>query len=376
MNGGGYNFLNNCQCSLNKTSIGLRKVMVRNVFLALVSVIVFFSAAELLCRLKYQPHIIDTNNMFEYDKDKVYALKRNYVDTFAGHKVRTNSFGYRDREIPIIKSSNTIRLLAVGDSITFGHRVSEKQTYPKRLEMILNRRIRNKHFEVINTAVPGNSPFQEYYDLKRGLKFSPDIVIVQFTLNDVSEPYKIFKRYGGRGIDYHGVEDIPFLHYFFMRHSAFYIFLDNLFTRIRFGEVIWNKVKAKVVAEADKLRWDVAAYEPNSPKVKEAWRECLKWIQKEVDLCKSHKIKFILLISPVDFQIANPHVRYAQRVLKDFAVRNNIEAIDLIPYLEGKAVKDYFFDWGHYTPRGHLFVAKEVLYPVVRRILEEKGTGN
>ncbi len=97
----------------------LRKIII-NLLLSLISIILFFGVAEVISRMKYTPQKIDYKWIFEYDKDKVYRLKKNHIGSFADRDVITNSQGYRDSEIPIQKPLNTIRILVIGDSITFG----------------------------------------------------------------------------------------------------------------------------------------------------------------------------------------------------------------------------------------------------------------
>jgi hypothetical protein len=55
------------------------------------------------------------------------------------------------------------------------------------------------------------------------LPLEPDAVIVQFVLNDVVEPRRFLRRHGGKGLDYHGVEDVPYWHWLLSQHSAFYL---------------------------------------------------------------------------------------------------------------------------------------------------------
>ncbi|MDD5085561.1 MAG: GDSL-type esterase/lipase family protein, partial [Candidatus Omnitrophica bacterium] len=304
--------------------------IVKNIIFAILIFISFFTIAELLCRFLYTPG----KNIFEYDKDKIYKLKSNIKDgRFAGKLVQTNSFGYRDSEIPVTKTGNTVRILVVGDSVTFGHGVDAEDTYSKCLERRLNEEIKLYRFEVINTAVPGNSPFQEYYDLKRGLIFKPDIVVVQFVSNDLVEPYKAFRRYGGRGIDYHNIDDACWLHNFLMDKSALYVFLDTVAKKIRYGSLTNADLKRKAVKEEVDLGWNAAADIPKDENVHKAWQECLKWMQKEVDLCRANGISCILLVTPVDFQLADKSRTYAQRILQDFALQNKIEFLDLLPSL-------------------------------------------
>ena len=295
----------------------------------------------------------------------------------------------------------------VGDSVTFGHGVVAEDTYSKCLERRLNNEIKLYHFDVINTAVPGNSPFQEYYNLKRGLIFKPDVVIIQFVLNDVVEPYKVFRRYGGRGIDYHGIDDAFWLHNFLKDKSALYIFLNKVVERIRYRSLTNAGLKRKAMAEEVDLDWDVAADIPkdNDENLHRAWQECFKWLQQEVDLCHANQVDCILFVSPVEFQLVNESRTYAQIVLKEFALKNRIGFVDILPLLRAEAKsklivkyglpeqfsfidivnvvnpKDlheiwssYFLDLDHYNPMGHVLVSN-VLYPFIYDLVK-KHTGS
>jgi hypothetical protein len=155
--------------------------------LALLSTTLFLGTAEWLARIRYDPLREDAKNVFEYDPEKWFRLKANFNGHFALKPVVTNSYGQRDGEIPVEKPSGTRRILVLGDSISFGHAVLVQESYPERLESLLNDSARGR-FDVINTAAPGNAPHQEYVDLRRSLRFEPDYVLLQFSLNDVVEP--------------------------------------------------------------------------------------------------------------------------------------------------------------------------------------------
>ena len=53
--------------------------------------------------------------------------------------IETSSLGFRDREMAVDKPSGVFRILALGDSFTFGVGVEGNQAYPKVLETLLNR---------------------------------------------------------------------------------------------------------------------------------------------------------------------------------------------------------------------------------------------
>jgi lysophospholipase L1-like esterase len=109
----------------------------------------------------------------------------------------TNSLGIRhDREITN-KPNNGIRILCLGDSVTFGYRVPESfpedhlnfnpdhQPYPLLLEQRLRNSNPDRSIEVIDMATPGYTTHQGLAWLKRDIaKFKPDLVTVNFGWND------------------------------------------------------------------------------------------------------------------------------------------------------------------------------------------------
>lgn len=374
------------------------KRLLQNLLLAFTSVFLFLGAAEGLARLGYRPARIRYEGIFEYDREKVYALKRNLAQgVFAGKPVATNSLGQRDREIPLRKPRNGFRVLALGDSVTFGHGVQAEETWPERLEGRLAARFPSLQVEVVNTAVPGNSPFQEYFDLERALVLVPDAAVIQFVLNDVVERYKVFRRYGGKGKDYHGVEDLPYWDWVISQRSGLYLLLKDVAARVRFGTLTSDGVREKAVGKEADLSWNAGADEPRDPKVQEAWRECLVWMQREVDLCKARGMAVLLVVTPVEFQFHDGSRTYAQRRLLEFASGNGIGYLDLLPTLRERAADEvmardpqpagsethefaarhpevwksvwqkYFLDYNHFTPAGHELAA-EVLFPLLERV--------
>jgi lysophospholipase L1-like esterase len=98
--------------------------------------------------------------------------------------VSTNEMGLRGRPVP--PKGKAVRILAIGDSCTFGIGVDDDLTWPAQMEKVLNQ-TGGGGFEVINAGVPGYSAFQGLrYLAERGLSLQPDIVIAGFGFNDSS----------------------------------------------------------------------------------------------------------------------------------------------------------------------------------------------
>jgi lysophospholipase L1-like esterase len=106
--------------------------------------------------------------------------------------IKINSDGFRDVEYTIEKPPNTIRIIALGDSFTFGWGVNLSDTYVKLLEKKLNEINTTINFQVMNFGVPGYNTLEEIELLKKkGLKYKPDIIIIGYTADDAFNNTKI-----------------------------------------------------------------------------------------------------------------------------------------------------------------------------------------
>ena len=95
----------------------------------------------------------------------------------------TNADGLRNP--PLAPDGARVRILVLGDSITFGLGVNNDETWPAQLERVLNRTAGPATYEVLNAGISGYSAFQglRYLD-KYGLRFHPSAVVACFGQND------------------------------------------------------------------------------------------------------------------------------------------------------------------------------------------------
>jgi lysophospholipase L1-like esterase len=121
--------------------------------------------------------------------DVVYELKPNRSWLFLKTTTRTNSLGLRGHEYAVDKPAGARRVVGLGDSVMFGWGVEEQQSYMSALEADLTR-ARGAPVEVLNLAVPGYNTMQEVASLEsKGLRLSPDVVLVNYCLNDWAAPF-------------------------------------------------------------------------------------------------------------------------------------------------------------------------------------------
>ncbi|HMH50165.1 MAG TPA: GDSL-type esterase/lipase family protein [Candidatus Acidoferrum sp.] len=126
--------------------------------------------------------------------ERLGSLARPNLDvrkTFGGHervvRVTTNASGLRGAEVPTGKLPGQRRVLALGDSFTFGDAVEAEETWPAQLEARLNRGGSTSRWQVVNAGIPGHGTGQQLL-LARMLeeRVRPDVVVLGFTVvNDV-----------------------------------------------------------------------------------------------------------------------------------------------------------------------------------------------
>jgi lysophospholipase L1-like esterase len=93
-----------------------------------------------------------------------------------------NPDGFRGAPIDREKPAGLRRIVALGDSNTFGWDVDEGANWPAQLQALFSRQ--GQRAEVVNAGVWGYTSFQGRRRLDEILPFNPDIVLVSFGAND------------------------------------------------------------------------------------------------------------------------------------------------------------------------------------------------
>jgi lysophospholipase L1-like esterase len=101
-----------------------------------------------------------------------------------------NGDGFRSGEFTP-KPAGVYRIIALGDSCTFGYFAREEmigyvmRPYPLELQRLIERRLGEGRVEVLNAAVPGYNSYQGVMLLRTKLRgLEPDLITVRFGWND------------------------------------------------------------------------------------------------------------------------------------------------------------------------------------------------
>jgi lysophospholipase L1-like esterase len=308
-----------------------------------------------------------------------------FAPHYVGVPVSVNRLGLRDREVAVPKPAGTVRILGVGDSVTFGYGVPLEDTYLKILEARLSARAGSgARYEVVNAGVE-ECGLDAYLDAVRTLApvLTPDLVLVGIVLNDI-ERYDDELAAAPRR-----VAATPGLarraHGALLRRSQLFFASERAARSLLY--------RLHVLDIADLYGSPLRALTQEGPTIERAWDSSLRVLEGIVDLARARGLRLVLVVFPVEVQLdAAAIARYRrdygvtvparaldgepQRRLAAFGAAHDVPVIDLLPafraaggsdlYLRGGPIR---FDPVHPSRRGHRVVAEAIAQALVERRL-------
>jgi len=323
------------------------------IMLAILSVLLPWADLE-LCLRPFVELGSKQTNLFISDPELGWRLRPDANAEWGDVRVKINANGLRGPLVPYARDESSIRLLYLGDSVTFGYGLPEyEQSFPFRAEPLLE-----EHFgvnvETINAGVGGYSPWQELaYLRKQGIRYSPDLILIGFVLNDVTEKMDL-RAFGGSGagtqlgLSYHSKLD------WLRHHSALLRFADTVLARRRFGpDVVAGAAKQEVLRIRHLMQGD------RNPRIEEAWRITLENLDGIFDFCRQHEISVALVVFPARSQLKNiAKLDLPQRKVVAHARSREVPVFDLLRPMANvdsnsrRQSQPLFIDHTHLTARG------------------------
>jgi hypothetical protein len=294
---------------------------------------------------------------YQYDSKVGHRLvpgQRSYTHSFP---VATNSHGLREREFPTLPERGVVRILCLGDSLTFGDGVAVEDTYPKQLEALLRKK-GNAKYEVINAGVPSYDTWQEVvYFQEWGVQLRPRIVVMGFYANDPvprPETVKNFLTPGGtlRRQGFGGMFPDSVVHA--LKGSRLLLFLRD---RI-------SKVVNRIHPSFEYLHQQSLLTGTENSFVERGWREVDASLETMASLRKEHGFTLLLVIFPMPEQLVHDHPRaYYQSRVQAIANKHAIPSIDLLDSFkrEFNGFGSLLIEWdGHPNPNAYRIATKEI----------------
>jgi hypothetical protein len=324
-------------------------------------------------------------------------------------KVKINSKGLREREIPYDKPAGVIRILLLGDSMTEAIQVPLENTFAYLLESRLNQIAGANQFQVINAGVSHYGTDNELlYFQYEGYKYEPDIVILAFlTTNDVSNnsyelgggsPYFILNAKGELEI-----KDFPLptdnsipnrLRLFLGTNFQSYNFVSRTVrtqipTVVGFLQSLGIMRKASQASMTNGIPTDFFVYAANyETRWENAWaitQQLILQIKREVE---ARNARFMVVIfSPQfvhvreqnwqEYLNAFPAMNQLEwdldkpdRLMVEFLREQQIPFLHTTPYFQAEAKRTseplYFPADGHLSPAGHRLAAQLIAEEMLR----------
>lgn len=269
--------------------------------------------------------------------------------------MRINAHGFRDHELRVPKPEGEVRILVLGDSITWGDYLPAQEVYVERLESRLRAR-GARQVEVVNAGV-GDMGLRGEVELllERGLAVEPDVVIVAFYLNDSRPPWGFPAERGHRGwLRRHSMLANRVYDWALLRrwlHERGEGRLDWVSAASRLG---WRQDRDQFLELAALARYDWgAAWQPAS------WQEVDAQLARLEAIAEQHDFRTVLVSLPVAFQVQASFLEDTpQRELARLAAARGFEFVDLLPALRQRADEELFFDHCHPTSLGNDVIAE------------------
>jgi hypothetical protein len=180
--------------------------------------------------------------------------------------------------------------------------------------------------------------------------------VLLFCLNDVTEKYLTLKRFGGTGVDYHGVLDGS-LNRIVLSIASMRKY-SSLLTALTPSRASARRQEAYSVG----MLWTA----PDAEHVREAWQQAETELDELRKECHQNRLHLLMAVAPYREQMIDvPEIDRPQQRLRQYAARCNLEFLDLRPELfdttaSPEDAQSLFIDSSHFTREGNAIVSRMI----------------
>ena len=319
-----------------------------------------FILLEISLRLLYPApaRFIYPQERYEFDQEMGFVLRPSQVAYTHDRPVSINTLGLRDGEISAEIPPGTVRVIALGDSQTFGNGLDLSDTWPKQLEHMLHGRGRYR-WEVVNAGLPGTDTWQHEILLRRLLDvIHPHVVVLALYVNDVAtrpdhplDNSSATNTWSKRVV-------------YWLKRS---LVATWMYDRLRLAAHSWG------LARENSLE-DIVIGGGSNHAVERGWSQVKHSLAVMKELCDARNAMLFLAVLPRRDQVSgqNRGQAYDDRASK-LAEAVGIEAVDLLPGLAAAyrvSGETLFIPWdGHNSA-----AANQVIAAAIARALDNQTT--
>lgn len=287
-------------------------------------------------------YVVPVGKRFKLRPDTRLIVPERYGDV----DYRFNRQGYRDDEPA--PGPGVRRIVLLGDSVGFGLGVDQDRIFATLLERRLG-----SPWEVDNLAVFAYHSGNELEALETdGVTLRPELVVVQFYMNDFSIP-----------VSSGGPEPPPGLG---QRLTA----VKN---RLLYSSALYRRLHqaaaglAYLAAHDARRRWFPETLNKAEPVSKLALLAAtpddgqvaaFRVLRRIRDVARAHGARTLILLMPDEVQLFTPRYDGINRRFAAFCAKEGIDILDPLPALRASPERaDFYLDGVHLTERGHQEVA-------------------
>ncbi len=222
----------------------------------------------------------------------------NTSGVYMGVPVTINSVGWRDKDYSLDKPSNTVRIMMLGDSVTFGWGAQPDGVTSAVLEKLLNQS-NETSYEVLNTGIGNlNAAMQVAYFLHEGYRYQPDVVVLNYFIND-AEPTPVRTEN------------------FIVEHSYAAVFLAGRF----------DILKRTYLGQSDWQTYYKNLYSDHQ----DGWKETKEALRHLIEFCQEKNVKLLVANYPELHQLSPYPFREVTALITAQAMSHHVPFVDLLP---------------------------------------------
>jgi hypothetical protein len=275
---------------------------------------------------------------------------------------RINPDGFRGPRHARPRPEGRRRIVVLGDSVAFGYAVDEAQAFPRVLESRLAERLPGAGFEVVNLGVGGYNAWNELELLRDvGVGYQPDLVLVQFCINDLNDPTMHFDAQTRLALD--AIPDAAFPDPSRRRgpeHAPSPARVACARSRLcSLASERWIALAQPDFDQADRLAAGAPVERADAPE----WRWLEARYREMAAVARQAGAGFAVLAFPYRAQLDRSGPDPVQERLHALALANGWTLVDPLPRFlaERSDASPLFVDWWHPTGAGHRIAAEVAL---------------
>ncbi len=273
--------------------------------------------------------------------------------------IRIDAMGFRvPWDGPVRSIDDQLRILFVGDSLTFGFGVKARNSFCEKTVATLNERHHGLQAVALNAGVCGYDTRQELHLLNDlGFKLEPSLVVLQICLNDFTRQFSMELSDVCRPAEFAGA----------MAHNHW----SGLYRVVqKCGEFVRYRGQKQSAAESIQFFEMVELLsDPPSELVQKSWHNMELMLRRFVNDCRTRDIPLAVVVFPVSMQLSRDDLTaWPQEQIRRFAAEIDVPLLDLRPTYrrlidrEIATPNELYMDLTHPTVRGHQIATDAIVH--------------